>query len=632
MKTILLKTGGKLEKKILDKYTVDQCHELTDISENSLVLYATDYLDMDMERQLLTAVYEKNIQVFRGNILRNKAYVGPVYQKNSQTIFDFMKQAEKNDDSNELVIFSDYQTELVTDASTELFLEATSYVFLEQMAALKNDNYEKNSMTTVVKESLTKRTHFLDKKNNHQKLVFNEHQLFCEPNKKKELSIHRIRSNINVDNLKKKIVDAEYGMCKHTFLDLNSRFIPMVGAENYLDGGQGNDAYGRAHTFGKSLQSALLESLERNYNAFNQQKRAEIYGSYNELKEWAIHPSEFTLHTDEQYDNPSFKYREYNDDLSFNWVWGWSIKKRKYVLLPEQLVHYHDNDKKHKDSRYIYDTSNGAALGGNLEEGLLYGLFETIERDNFLVSFYNQEKLIQIDIENSDLNQISLMKNYLKDKGYMLYFFDITKELRIPAVWCLVVNQNENAVVKTYSAAGCNFNPEKAIESAYIEVVSSVPVYEEVYKAEEYQKRREVIVKDTSKLTEFEDHVLYYSHKEALQNYDYLFEETTKKTVQELYPEWYFSDKYKNKDLNDDVAAICKDVLDNYNDIFVVNLSSDDLEATGFSCVKVLVPGMQVVTFGMQNERINYQRLRKAHNKNNKQPIGYITKNPHPFP
>lgn len=631
MKVVLLKTESRLEQEIIDNQEFEYCTTVKEIPREAIVIYADTHLNQALENQLITAVAEKEITVLRANILRNKAYIGPIYKKNSRTIFDFIEQSKRNDRTNELSILRDYKSELIDDRETELFLKATAYTVMEQLDQIKKGRDKENALITLAKEGLIKKEHVITKKDKYKKEIFDEHLLFSKPRLKRIPTVHRTKSKIDVEHLKSKMVDFEYGICKHTFLDLNSRFIPMVSAENHLFDGDENNSFGRANTFDGSLQSALLESLERNYNAFSQQGRTEIYGSYNELKEKAVHPSVFILHTEEQYMHKDFNFRKYNDDLKVNWVWCWSIKKEEYVLIPEQFVHYYDNGNLRKENRYIYDTSNGAALGGNLEEGLLYGLFETIERDNFLVSFYNQEQLVQIDIDKSELKDLSLMKEYLQDKGYELYFFDITKELRVPAVWCLLVNTNEDAVVTTYSAAGCNFDPEKAIESAYIEVISSVPVYEELFKEEAFLKRRELIIEDVSKLTQFEDHVLYYSHKKALANYDYLFDKTITKSVAELYPEWYKSEKYKNHDLNKDIQTLNKEILAHYDDIYVADLSSQHLKELGFSCAKVLVPGMQVVTFGMQNERINYDRLVK-NTGNEKQTTLSINKNPHPFP
>jgi len=321
--------------------------------------------------------------------------------------------------------------------------------------------------------------------------------------------------------------------------------------------------------------------------------------------------------------------------LKINWLWGWSLKNQNYVLILEQLVYYYDEDEKRKESRYIYESSNGAALGSSIEEALLYGMFEVIERDNFLVSFYNKLPLVEIDIQPSKLKHINAMIKYLEKDGFSIHFFDISMELKIPAVWCLIVDKSENTVVKTYSAAGCHFNPEKAIESSFFEVVSSVPVYEDIFSKKDYLERKELIFKNPKLLTEFEDHVLYYSHEKSLEKYDFLFPITSRKRIDELYPEWFESEKYKNHDLNDDIKTLVNEILSYYEDIYVINLSSSQLEEMGLCCVKVLIPGMQPVTFGVQYERKIKQRIMDALSQVQKQKridFSGFNENPHPFP
>ena len=90
----------------------------------------------------------------------------------------------------------------------------------------------------------------------------------------------------------------------------------------------------------------------------------------------------------------SSSFKEYSPDLKYYWVWGYSLIHDSPYLIPEQLAYYVDPDliydRRNKPiNRFVYDTSNGLALGSTRSEAVLHGIFELLERDAFLSMWYS---------------------------------------------------------------------------------------------------------------------------------------------------------------------------------------------------------------------------------------------------
>jgi ribosomal protein S12 methylthiotransferase accessory factor len=362
-------------------------------------------------------------------------------------------------------------------------------------------------------------------------------------------------------------------------------------------------------------------------------KKTSLRGSYNMFQEEAIHPRKLHIHEDEQQNEKGFNYVPYHDDLELNWIWAYSWKKQKSVLVPEQLVYYRVIAPKEEPvHRFCYETSNGCALGGTIEEAIFYGLLEVVERDAFLVSWYNRLPLKRLNLELVEDRNILLVKDRIESMGYELYVFDMTMGTKIPAIWAMIVNPKEDAPVKCYSAAGAHPNPEKAIFSALVEVITSVPIYEK--SMPEHREKAEELYRDGGLVQEMHDHVLLYSLPKSIERFDFLLEKEKTIGVQEAFSSWYQGEP--PLDFTEEVTTLMSTILSEAEDIFIIDQTTPELEKVDVKAVKVIVQGMLTMSFGHQYRRINKQRVKKA-----PVTVGYrgqeikdqeINMYPHPFP
>ncbi|MED4014592.1 TOMM precursor leader peptide-binding protein [Sutcliffiella cohnii] len=633
-----LHTSLPIQIEVVDSYK--------EVTERALIVGLYDFFDSSYEKEVVSHCREYNISYMRANLLFETAIVGPLYLgKTSSCIDCFYERVSVNQPEESIVLYRDYNYVETSKGSSlwkDQFLE---FVCQEVLAWV---NLSVSGRSAFIENKVTVIND--DKKSIHEHPVY-KHE-YCPscgelPEDSEELAtihfvrrekpsrtIHRLKTDLDPEPFKKKMVDLKTGKTKHSYFEVESKYVPMVGTENYIESDKNEGAFGRTFDFKSSEVSAYLEGLERYSNVYNRKSNSTIFASYNEVKEFAVDPHELTLH-DEMLMNEHFRLHQYSEDMKFHWVWGYSLKKKKPILIPEQMVFYKDEMVRDKSRRFVYETSNGCALGSTIEEAVLYGLFEVIERDNFLVSWYNRLQLVEIDID--DLGEdFRILNEVIKADGYEVKFFDTTMELGVPTVWALMVNTNADAVVKTYSAAGCHFNPEKALMSAFIEVVSSVPVYNKVFGEEHLVQRKNTIFEDGDKATEFQDHVLLYSHPDALERLEFLINTKEKKTLKELHPEWYETNAFKSWDLTEDLETLLHRMYEHYDDVYVVDITGDFIKSFDLSCVKVLVPGMLTMTFGHQHRRMDMDRILNGPVIANRlqQPIEEKNINPfpHPFP
>ncbi|MBL0386966.1 TOMM precursor leader peptide-binding protein [Tumebacillus sp. ITR2] len=439
------------------------------------------------------------------------------------------------------------------------------------------------------------------------------------------------------DHLRKVFYDWRMGLVNHMYRDTYSKFLPITGAELPMDGLDTavEIGYGRTTTFPNSEMTSILEALERYAGMYPRGRRTVKYGSYQDFREEAVNPESFGLHDEAQRSEPGYKYVPYDETLPFYWVYAYSWQQQKSVLIPEQNVYYRLGSRNSEKpvNRFVYETSNGCAMGGSLEEAIYYALLEVIERDSFLVAWYNRQPLVELNLDDASDPTIAMIKDRVEAAGYRLHLFDMTMETGIPTVWATMVNPREDAGVRTYSAAAAHPDPEKAVLGAIVEVVTSMSIYEITMPPK--RDEAEAMLHDGSVVQTMHDHVLLYSHPETLKRFDFLFQpDRAQRGLREVYAKWY------EQEPPADLGAELKDLLDCFarlnHDVLIVDESTPELERVGIKAVKVFVMGLMTMCFGHQYRRIVVDRVQngpvRVGWRKEPIPIEEINLDPHPFP
>ncbi|MDE0512570.1 MAG: TOMM precursor leader peptide-binding protein [Gammaproteobacteria bacterium] len=200
---------------------------------------------------------------------------------------------------------------------------------------------------------------------------------------------------------------------------------------------------GKGSTPQQSRASALCEAVERYSNAFHGdeircRRRFSDFVEADEAE--AIHPNQVQLFSDRQLDNAeqiNGRGHPYNivpprfdPDAEIDWSPVWSLTREQHRYLPTSML-YSIPEEYRGRSDLIAD-SNGCAAGNTLEEAILQGFFELVERDAFAIWWYNRLLLPGVDLESFDDKYLAFATEYYRNYQRDLWLLDATSDLGIP--------------------------------------------------------------------------------------------------------------------------------------------------------------------------------------------------------
>lgn len=438
---------------------------------------------------------------------------------------------------------------------------------------------------------------------------------------------------LSLASARRAFVDRFSGIVKHVFQDTSSGLMPLCSAEmQLLDQDSFEAGYGRAESAQKSELIAILEAAERYAGHEPQGGQESIRASYRDLRERheaAVDPRCFILHDEAVASDPAFALRAYSDDLPIGWSRGHSMRTSSATLVPEQLVYYQLRNRHGPVNRFVFDSSNGCSLGGGIEEAILGGLYEVVERDAYFATWYARitpPRILNQSI--TDARSAALVAR-AEAEGFEIHLFDIRTDIAIPTVWGMIVDPAADAPVKSYCASACHGRWDDAIFSALVEITTSMGVYRRSMPAG--RERARSLLSDHALVREMPDHVLLYSLPESYERLDFLHGGATVSLAEceADLPSLAFDD------VKDELECQVAKVLGAAEDVIVVDQSFAQLSDLGLACVKVLIPGLLPVTFGHQYRRIGLDRINavcRTRGTADGHDASTINPNPHNFP
>ena len=382
---------------------------------------------------------------------------------------------------------------------------------------------------------------------------------------------------------------------------------------------------GRSDSYEMSELTAILEGLERYCGVQPRGKRTVVWDSYHHLENHALNPTRVGLHEKDQYGKPHFPFKPFHPDEPMNWVWGYSFLQERPILVPELLAYYSLGC----GEGFVYETSNGCALGRNLEEAIFHAIMEVVERDSFLLTWYARLPLSRIDLRSANDKELQLMVDRIHEvAGYDLYFYNSTMEHGIPSVWAVAKNRRSKGM-NLICAAGANPDPVRAVKSTIYELAGMMLRDDE--KLEANRQKYEGMLQDPFAVRTMEDHGMLYGLREAENRLNFLLDDHR--------PLRTFAEEFRKLPTNADLKDDLQDILDRFRqlnlEVIVVDQTTPITKRNGLFCVKVLIPGMLPMTFGHHLTRVKgLERVLEVPVQLGfrKEPLSYEQLNPYPHP
>ncbi len=232
-----------------------------------------------------------------------------------------------------------------------------------------------------------------------------------------------------------------------------------------------------------ALAKAIGESVERYCgDLFNPD--AIISAPYRKVKEQATDPHRFVLFHPDQYRAPDFPFRLISDDTEMSWVEGFSLTYAKPTLVPATQVHLAYQP---PTDEQVFEMGpvSGYACGNTVEEALLRAICEVIERDAFMVFWYNYLPVPAFDLTTVQSTALKQTLDRYHSAPVRLFCANITTDIGIPVALAVMVSREPGwpaAVVAT----AADLDAENAVARA-LQELSANHLYLRSYFENPYQ-------------------------------------------------------------------------------------------------------------------------------------------------
>lgn len=227
--------------------------------------------------------------------------------------------------------------------------------------------------------------------------------------------------------------------------------------------------------------SALCEALER-YSAGFQGDEERIRGSFRSLGERAMHPDSCQLFDPRQFadrarwnaEHGSFQYvcHPFDDDQVLDWTPVWSLTGERQWLLPTGLLYFGVPAEPGARVTVLSD-SNGNAAGSCVEEAVLQGVLEVVERDAVAMWWYNRTRHPAVDLDVFADPWLDEMRNVYAGLDREMWVLDLTSDFDIPVMAAISrgLGPRENILF----GFGAHLDPVVALRRALTEMNQVLP-------------------------------------------------------------------------------------------------------------------------------------------------------------
>ena len=211
--------------------------------------------------------------------------------------------------------------------------------------------------------------------------------------------------------------------------------------------------------------SAMMEGFER-YSAEKQNENT-VTGSISEISSKGNTIDIETLNL------PKDFKKENIDSLNLEWnICHDLISGEDYYVPSNAIYHPYVTDDNTIQSLFKSNT-NGLASGNSLEEAILHGMFEVIERDAWSIFELTHKNSAQIDLDSieSDVVNDALLK--FSENEINIKLMDLTADINVPTIAASADDTLLKDAGLLTLGIGTHLDPEVAILRALTEVAQS---------------------------------------------------------------------------------------------------------------------------------------------------------------
>ena len=243
----------------------------------------------------------------------------------------------------------------------------------------------------------------------------------------------------------------------------------------------GGRSCGKGRTDIQARASGFCEAIER-YSGVFQGNEMRTRSSFQQMRNQAIHPNHCLNFSQQQYEerrqwNSSCQGwfqkvpEPFDENREIDWTPVWSLTHQDFKYLPTAYCYFG------YPQSYLPDCwadTNGCAAGNTIEEAILQGFMELVERDAVALWWYNRLLKPSVDVESFEEPYFQDLKKYYEQLGREFWILDITSDFNIPsfaAISCASDRPTEDIIF----GFGTHFDAKIAMSRALTELNQLLP-------------------------------------------------------------------------------------------------------------------------------------------------------------
>jgi ribosomal protein S12 methylthiotransferase accessory factor len=239
-----------------------------------------------------------------------------------------------------------------------------------------------------------------------------------------------------------------------------------------LRSGRSGGSFGKGSTAEQGEASALMEAIER-YSGIFQGDEIRVARRFVDFAPGeAIWPNDVLQFSEAQYRRPPSEEDvtptppPFDRAAKIEWTPVWSLRDQRFKYLPTGMLYFFHSD---ASDSHMHADSNGCAAGNTLEEAIVQGFLELVERDSYAIWWYNRSQRTELDLDQFGDSYVRDLKNQLAETGRRLWVLDITTDLGVPSYVAMSYSTQNGQEFVEYGS-GSHFDPRIALLRSLTEV------------------------------------------------------------------------------------------------------------------------------------------------------------------